>query len=158
MNRHRWFKHPRQGYMLRFSHAPTWDSLRAFVGQRIRLDGANYSDAASYRADRKRIDRDRVEAREMIQIAETAGIDPGSVPTTRLTWDAATGWDYTPGQYYPTEVFGAVSRAVTDAIWQTTFDQIHAAGGEPNRNAIVREARNLATNARAQEAVTRWFV
>lgn len=140
------------------SPVPTWDSLRAFVGQRVRLEGANYSDAASYRADRKRIDRDRADARALIDIAEAAGIDPESVPARRLAWDAATGWDYTPGQYYPTEVFGAVCGALTDAIWQTTFDQIHAAGGEPNRNAIVREARNLATNARAQQAVTRWFV
>lgn len=138
--------------------APTWDSLRAFVGQRVRLEGANYSEAASYRADRKRIDRDRADARALIDIAEAAGIDPEFLTGYRLGWDAKKGWDYTPGQYYPTEVFGAVCATVSSAIWESTFDQIHAAGGEPNRNAIVREARNLATNARAQEAVTRWFV
>lgn len=141
--------------------APTWDSLRAFVGQRVRLEGANYSDAASYRADRKRIDRDRADARELIRWGETWGVDPAMVigRLSRLTWGAETGWDYIPGQYYPTEVFGAVCRAVSEAILQAHCDRERARGGEASiaQQAHWAAAYIRACGGRGSRSVARWF-
>lgn len=52
MNRPRWFKHPRHGYMLRFSHAPGWDT----VVTALVLDALEYqADASTWEAHKFRL-------------------------------------------------------------------------------------------------------
>jgi len=99
--------------------APTWDNLSAFLVRGTRLETDNYRGAPdAYRADRRRIERDRADARELIRWAQVWGVEPAAVAhqLSRLTWNDSHGWDYCAGQYYPVEVCGAVAQAVSGAI------------------------------------------
>lgn len=99
--------------------APDWPSLGRFLVRGTRLESDNYRGALdAYRADRRRIDRDRADARELIRWAQVWGVEPAAVARqlSRLTWSESHGWEYCAGQYYPVEVCGAVAQAVAGAI------------------------------------------
>ena len=99
--------------------APTFASLLKFLDKPIRLCGDNYRGAPdAYRADRRRIVRDRQDARVLIGLA-IAWDAPASAlqgASSRLSYSAADGWNYVPGQYYQVEVCAAVANAVSVAI------------------------------------------
>lgn len=151
--------------------AHTFESLLEFLDKPIRLDSNNYRGAvAAYRADRKRIDRDRADARDLIRWAKTWGVTVDDVrhESTRLTWNISDGWQYCPGQYYPTEVCAAVAAAVSDAI---VSKHRHARLAEPGIIPLTGEAcanpcKGLLTSIvdyiaacdkRAGRRLARWF-
>ena len=129
--------------------APTFASLLKFLDKPIRLCGDNYRGAPdAYRADRRRIVRDRQDARVLIGLAIAWGAPASALQgaSSRLSWSAANGWTYVPGQYYQTEVCAAVANAVSIAI-------IDARPG-PDRVADV--LRQLA-GTRSGRRLARWF-
>lgn len=150
---------------------PNWDSLVQFLNQRIELEAANYRGAvAAYRADRKRIDRDRADARDLIRWAQTWGVNADDVRqmSTRLTWNISDGWQYCPSQYYPTEVCAAVAAAVSDAIVSKHRNArlaepgINPITGEPSANPCKGLLASIvdyiaACDARAGRRLARWF-
>ena len=107
--------------------------LRKFAEQRPGLDPRNYGDAASYRADAKRITRQLNDARELLALAETTPytIEPHLIDALsrgRLTLAPTadgTDWrlDFTTCQYWPTEYRAAVCRVLATAIWSMMRDR-----------------------------------
>lgn len=88
------------------------DKLTDFIGQRPGLESGNYSDAASYRSEMRRITRyfapcmfliAKVYADNSIK-AEDIAARALRTFSGRLEWDyAKNNWTYTTGQYFPTE-------------------------------------------------------
>lgn len=94
-------------------------SLQSFVRQRPGFDPNNYGDGASYRADVRRAGRDLRDAQELIRavaVRPYCVINPKQAG--RLSWDAAKQrWDYTTGQYFPTEYRAAACAVLASALW-----------------------------------------
>lgn len=103
--------------------------LTEFVNQRPGFDFANYGDAYYYRQDynyclkQKRMYESilaacyKVMCREEIEnrILQKYSKD---VSGGRLVWDTQNQqWEYTTGQYFPTEYRGAAARILWDILW-----------------------------------------
>lgn len=134
---------------------PDWPSLGRFLVRGTRLDTDNYRGSPdAYRADRRRIDRDRADARELIRWAQAWGVDPATVARqlSRLTWSESHGWDYCAGQYYPVEVCGAVAQAVAGAI----IDH-HRENPLAHRGADSIPAYIAACGGPGSRRLARWF-
>ena len=134
---------------------PTWNSLSEFVSQRIYLDPDNYSTRADFLADRARINRARKAARVLIDFAgDCWAVDAASVRSSRLHF-THRGWDYIPGQYYPTEVLEAVCQAIADACVShasakyAEWPAINVANGQPITYSPRHHSMNCAAYIRA---------
>ena len=131
------------------------EALRAFIARRSGIEPGNYSDRASFMSDYRRILRDGRDARTMLRYLELAARNaaeagkPMLLPqgVNRLAW-ANRCWDFTPGQYHPTEYRAAACRWLAEAI-EAHWD-VHGPG---RRDAILRSARNAFGRAIAD----RWF-
>jgi len=85
------------------------EKLHRFIRQRPRLEFVNYGDAAIYRAELRTITRDKRDAEAMLFYVWRSQITPEELGNAakvafsgRLTWNGEE-WDYTTGQYWPTE-------------------------------------------------------
>lgn len=110
------------------------DLFSRFIESRPGLDFANYGDAASYRAECRRINRDLHDARALLRHVERLLSYPAeyscAMPAATLL-DAMRGTrlslsydkrgkpslDYTTGQYYPTEYRPVAARILARALW-----------------------------------------
>ena len=131
-------------------------ALRAFVSRRSGIDWRDYGDRQSFLADYRRILRDGRDARTMLRYLEMAARNaaeagkPMLLPqgVNRLAWRDRC-WDFTPGQYHPTEYRAAACRwlaAAIEAHWDVPY-------GPGRRDAILRAARRTFGRAIAK----RWF-
>jgi len=138
------------------------DALRAFIASRSGISARDYSDRQSFMSDYRRILRDGRDARVMLRYLELAARNaaeagrPMLLPqgVNRLAWRDRC-WDFTPGQYYPTEYRAAACRWLAAAI-EAHWDIPCRAGDNFNlgrRDAILRTARNAFGRAIAE----RWF-
>jgi hypothetical protein len=99
------------------------DALRAFIGRRSGIEPANYSDRESFLADYRRILRDGRDARVMLRYLEMVARNAAEAGkpmllrqgVNRLAWSNRC-WDFTPGQYHPTEYRAAACRWLAEAI------------------------------------------
>jgi len=114
-----------QTYGLRIKDNPAIASLVEFAAQNSGLDFANYGDRTAYRAEARSINQDWRRFKSALAIAATEGVTDKEVIAEaphafsgRLEWvdkdylrknhDMNTdyqrqGWNYTTGQYFPTE-------------------------------------------------------
>ena len=138
------------------------EALRAFVSRRSGIERANYGDRQSFMADYRRILRYGRDARAMLRYLEMAARNaaergaPMLLPqgVNRLAWRDRC-WDFTPGQYHPTEYRAGACRWLAEAI-EAHWDIPYRAGDDFNlgrRDAILRTARNAFGRAIAE----RWF-
>ena len=103
------------------------DLLRKFVCQRPGFEFGNYATLADYRADCRRVAKDRSDALAMIQACEyrpevTAAMLRDKLhPSQRLhLYTNGKGFlalDYTAGQYWCVEYRAAVCRALSNVLW-----------------------------------------
>jgi len=98
------------------------ETLHKFVRQRPGLEFANYGDAASYRRELRQITRDKRDAEAMLfhvwrsqMTPELLGNAAKSAFSGRLTWNG-TEWEYTVGQYWPTEYRRAACAVLAAAL------------------------------------------
>lgn len=92
-------------------------SLQGFIRQRPGFDPNDYGDAASYRADVRRAGRDLRDAEELLRaVAIRASCQIPENKSGRLCW-IGNGWEYTAGQYLPTEYRGAACALLASALW-----------------------------------------
>jgi hypothetical protein len=157
------------------NESPTWDSLSRFLSQPIRMNFADYGhgpDAVkAYQAARAKIARDRADARFLISAAERMWeIKPilASLSSSRLTWSPNNGWEYCAGQYYPTEVCGAVACAVANVIFDYHRDielaspPVDMATGRPVENPCKGLGKRISDalewrGGPGSRRVARWF-
>ena len=123
------------------------DALRAFVNQRPGFEYANYSDAASYRADSRKATRDKdialqllrdIELRDSIT-AEAILKEAHSGRVQLVSKDKGDGhaWygvDYCTGQYFPTEYRAAVARLCASVLWTWKREHCMPAPFDAQRN------------------------
>jgi len=130
------------------------ETLHRFVRQRPGLEFANYGDAASYRRELREIARDKRDAEAMIWYvwrASVSGFRPELLSSAakiafsgRLSW-TGTGWEYTTGQYWPTEYRRAACAALSLAL-RTHWEQ-----------PTLAKAYRAAKNALGVGVAKRWF-
>ena len=93
------------------------EQLDAFVASRPGFDPANYSDAASYRADQRVAQQAAADYRLLrLYVAPTDEELTSAARGSRITF-GADGVDYCTGQYYPTEYRAAACRVLARAWW-----------------------------------------
>jgi hypothetical protein len=120
------------------------DALATFVAQRSGIEYANYGERDAFMSDYRPILRHGKHARAMLAYLRWRTLAPDFLSTVagtsgRLTWDATRGqWDYTTGQYFPTEYRRAACRLLASAI-EKLWDA--DAGGCVSRDDIVAKAR-----------------
>lgn len=110
------------------------EKLTTFVNQRPKLDFADYGDSKYYRQDANEIAKQRKMYYEIFVACSTvmdkAEIESRilkrfekSVSGGRLTWDKdAQVWDYTTGQYWPTEYRRAAAKLLFEIFWSYLYD------------------------------------
>jgi len=98
------------------------EKLHRFIRQRPGLEFGNYGDAASYRKELRQITRDKRDAEAMLfhvwrsqMTPELLGNAAKSAFSGRLTWNG-TEWEYTVGQYWPTEYRRAACAVLAAAL------------------------------------------
>jgi hypothetical protein len=128
------------------------NQLDAFVASRPGFDPANYSDAASYAADRRvalRAMDDYYMLRNAVQYVVTDDALEGAARGSRITF-GPDGVEYCTGQYYPTEYRAAACRVLASVWWRE--QAVRSAPGE-GADAIRKHARAVFGRAIAR----RWF-
>ena len=135
--------------------------LRAFVNQRPGLEFANYGCAASYRAELRRITKQRsdalqllraVELRESISAEDLIEVFPRAY-SGRLELTETKGKPalfYCAGQYYPTEYRAAVCAALARCLWYHWANYF----ASPN---IPHHIRQTAKSEFGRGIASRWF-
>jgi hypothetical protein len=124
------------------------NQLDAFVASRPGFDPANYSDAASYAADRRVASQAAADYRELRHVVGSP-CDAALVAVTRggrLSF-GPDGVDYTAGQYPPTEYRGAACQVLARIWWAIKESQGYSA------EDIRKRARTVFGRAIAR----RWF-
>lgn len=138
-------------------------ALYKWTAQRPGLEFVNYGDVSAYRAEMRRITRQRRDAEALIRYCEirdsiTADDLRGALSSGRLTWaeDGKGGGslDYCTGQYWPTEYRAAVSRALSGLLWARFRDDASEGwtveySGSGSIGGTVR--RTFATEERARQ-------
>lgn len=123
-----------------FDPAQAFDSFAALALSResVKLESANYSDAAGYRQDRRTIEKQTARLRAALagfwadvkpfhQPEDVARIDANrrtagllliaASVSERFTFDPdRLAWEYCAGQYYPVEIRGAAARVAEAAL------------------------------------------
>ena len=141
------------------------NALDAFIRQRAGLEYGNYGDPTSYRAEQRRITKQRHEAETLMAYVRRSGMDTDTLLagfrafSGRLTFtpDGNGGGklDYCTGQYFPTEYRAAVCAVLASALWNYWRDDFHARTGSYDgaRDAIIKSARS----AFRSRGVREWF-
>lgn len=101
--------------------------LREFVARRPGLDYANYGDPSSYRAELRELTRQLREARVLIDAVDASAITGDQIAerlqTGRLTLAQTPRGDwrleFVACQYEPVEYRPAVSRVMSDLLWES---------------------------------------
>lgn len=91
--------------------------LQTFIRKRPGFDPNNYGDGASYRADVRSAGRDLREAEELLRAVRLR--QSCEIPENkgqRLFWTGKE-WEYTTGQYFPTEYRAAACQLLASALW-----------------------------------------
>lgn len=128
------------------------DQLDAFVASRPGFDPANYSDWASYRADRRIVERARSDYRELraeLRHVLTDDKLEDAARGGRLSF-GPDGVDYTAGQYYCTEYRSAACRLLASIWWR---EQAVRSAPDESADDIRRHARAVFGRGLAG----RWF-
>jgi hypothetical protein len=124
------------------------DQLDAFVASRPGFDPADYSDRASYAADRRVASQAAADYRLLrLYVAPSDEALASAARGSRIAF-GADGVDYCTGQYYPTEYRGAAVRLLARVWWSRQ-------AGSPSVSAddIRKRARTVFGRAIAR----RWF-
>lgn len=134
-------------------------ALRAWIAQRPGFDPCNY-DAAGYRADCRRVARQRRDALEMLRFVELSASITGPMLADsfrhsfsgRLSWNGVR-LDYCTGQYWPTEYRAAAAAVLAGAIWAWLRNEC-CPHDEPHKGDWIRSAarRNF-----GRSIASRWF-
>jgi hypothetical protein len=159
------------------------NALAAFIRQRPSLEFANYGDAAGYRAEQRRIARDKrdaetllqavrwrdgITAEDLVRAAEgaysgrlTIQVDSASQKTLgdtgRCSDCGRVRIDYCTDQYFPTEYRRAVAAVCASALWDHEHDAYRV---EPRTNLgrCVGDALRLKFRKEFGSAMQkRWF-
>jgi hypothetical protein len=116
------------------------DALAAFIRQRPGLEFGNYGDRKSYAAELRKITKARHEAFELLRFVERSSITAENIisrATHRLTWNGFE-WEYTTGQYFPTEYRVAACALLATTVWDYFRDGCHCGTPETIRQAARR--------------------
>ena len=134
-------------------------ALRNWISQRPGFDSRNY-DAAGYRADCRRVAKQRRDALEMLRFIELSGSITSPMLNAafhdafsgRLSWDGVR-LSYCTGQYWPTEYRAAAAAVLASAIWAWLRDEC-CPHDEPHKGDWIRSAarRNF-----GRGLASRWF-
>ncbi|MFN7340284.1 MAG: hypothetical protein ACK5VI_04285 [Opitutia bacterium] len=90
----------------------------------VRLDLSNYTDASQYRQDRREIEKQTARLRIAVRRlsfrmenwpVETSRALEAAAAGSRFTYDEMGNWQYTPGQYQPTEIRAAAAHLIETA-------------------------------------------
>lgn len=96
------------------------DALSVFIRQRAGLEFGNYGDLQSYRQEQRSITKDRHQAFELFRfICRSESITAERIKAearNRLEWKNDK-WEYTTGQYFPTEYRRAVCNMLSAVLW-----------------------------------------
>lgn len=128
------------------------EKLHAFIRQRPCLEFGNYGNAAIYRKELRQITREKRDAEAMLfhvwrchaMTPELVGNAAKVAFSGRLTWNG-TDWEYTVGQYWPTEYRKAACVVLAFAL-RTYWS-------EPTLDRLFRQAKNTLGVGVAK----RWF-
>lgn len=141
------------------------NALGVFIRQRAGLEYGNYGDPSTYRAEQRRITKQRHDAETLLRYVASTGM---SAETLLSGFDAFSGrltftpggtgggrLSYCAGQYFPTEYRAAVCAVLASALWNYWRDDYHERTGtyEGARDAVLRSARN----AFRSRSVREWF-
>jgi hypothetical protein len=116
------------------------DALAAFIRQRPGLEFGNYGDKKSYAAELRKITKARNEAFELLQFVTRSSITAENIrskATNRLTWNGSQ-WEYTTGQYFPTEYCVAACALLATTVWDYFRDGCYCGTPETIRQAARR--------------------
>jgi len=139
-------------------------ALRAFINQRSGIDARDYGDRQSFASEAASIKRAGEEARELLRLVETCSgitaehIAAGASSRERLTFDDERGrFDYTTGQYFPTEYRAAAARLCASLLWaeyreRADFSELEAYDASPG-SQIRQHFREMLSPGMAG----RWF-
>lgn len=96
------------------------NALGLFIRQRAGLEFGNYGDLRAYRQEQRSITKDKHQAEELLRfIANSPSITAERLKPSssgRLEWKNEK-WEYTTGQYFPTEYRRAVCSLLSSALW-----------------------------------------
>lgn len=119
-------------------------ALFNWVAQRPGLEWANYGDAKLYRAEMRRITRQRHDAETLIRFVYRADSIPADAIMAELNGAGRLSWDgdhldYCTGQYWPTEYRAAVCCLLSTVLWRWFREQCGCDTREKIHAAAVRE-------------------
>lgn len=135
-------------------------ALRDFVAQRPGLEFGNYGDVKAYRAESRRITRDRHDFDKLCRYVELRD----SITDEHLLYglkhaysgrlhlkpiNGALRAEYTTGQYFPTEYRAAACAVLASAIWEWLR--------ETSPNWVVITAKHSVRRELGPVLTRRWF-
>ena len=139
------------------------DALHTWIRQRPGLDPRNYisdwrdaAGRAAYRSDSRSITTQLHHARIMLRYIELRPSITGAMlqaaidQSSRLSYSADEGLDYTTGQYWSMEYRAAACRVMASAIW----DWLREQQGDAVLGFMIREAARRELGA---TIARRWF-
>lgn len=128
------------------------DALSVFIRQRAGLEFGNYGDLQSYRQEQRSITKDRHQAFELFRfICRSESITAERIKAearNRLEWKNDK-WEYTTGQYFPTEYRRAVCNMLSAVLWNWFREECQC----ETREKIQASAKREFSRAVAK----RWF-
>jgi len=128
------------------------DALSVFIRQRAGLEFGNYGDLQSYRQEQRSITKDRHQAFELFRfICRSESITAERIKAeanNRLEWKN-NKWEYTTGQYFPTEYRRAVCNMLSAVLWNWFREECQC----ETREKIQASAKREFSRAVAK----RWF-
>ena len=128
------------------------DALSVFIRQRAGLEFGNYGDLQSYRQEQRSITKDRHQAFELFRyVNRSESITAERIKAearNRLEWKNGK-WEYTTGQYFPTEYRRAVCSMLSSVLWNWLREECQC----ETREKIQASAKREFSRAVAK----RWF-
>lgn len=131
--------------------------LYTFINKRPGLEFGNYGDHAIYRAEIRRITRQRADALKLLRAIELrdsiTAADIVAAFNGRLTLGANKGklcLDYCTGQYWPTEYRAAVARLASSLLWSYWWSCCSSAD-------VAHYIRKTAKQEFGRGIASRWF-
>ena len=129
------------------------DALSVFIRQRAGLEFGNYGNMKSYRQEQRRITKDKHQAEELLRFVRTSPsitaerLTPSS--SGRLEWKGDR-FEYTTGQYFPTEYRRAVCSYLSSVVWDWLREECNC---ETREKIQASAKRNF-----SRTVAKRWFV
>jgi hypothetical protein len=129
------------------------NALAAFIRQRPGLEFGNYGDRKSYAAELREITKTRHEAFELLAFVGRSSITAENLLANsrhRLNWNQEEDrWEYTTGQYFPTEYRRAACLLLMATVWDYFRDGCRCDTREKIQAAAKREF--------SRAVAKRWF-